>query len=127
MTGRTRADPAATLRRVLLKQEAELKRVVKQLLESDRRRARSASTRRRAPAARPGDQIQLTAHEAQILRLLVMGHNNRQIGAQLGVARGTIRNYLIRIYWKLGVTTRPQAAIRAVELGLRGAGPEEEA
>jgi DNA-binding NarL/FixJ family response regulator len=118
MTGRERADPPATLRRLLLKQEAELEKLVEQLLESGPRRA---------PSARPGDQLRLTAHEAQILRLLVMGHNNRQIGAQLGLARGTIRNHLTWLYRKLGVTARTQAAVRAVELGLHGAGPEEEA
>jgi DNA-binding NarL/FixJ family response regulator len=114
MTGRRRTDPAATLRRLLLKQEAERKKLVEQLLESESRRA---------PAARPGDEIRLTAHEVQILRLLIMGHTNRQIGALLHLNAGTIRNHLTRIYRKLRVTTRAQAAVRAVELGLLGVGP----
>jgi DNA-binding NarL/FixJ family response regulator len=117
---------ALALRRELLEQEARLKSLVEQLLESERQREPSASTVRQTPAARSGDSIPLTKREVQILQLVVSGHTNRQIGAQLGCTSATIRNRLGRIYWKLGVMTRTHAAVRAVELGLCRVGPAED-
>jgi DNA-binding NarL/FixJ family response regulator len=126
MTDRGRADLLADLHHELLEQEAQLKSLMEQLLARERLRAPSASTGWQDPAASPGDEIRLTAREIQILQLLVRGHTNRQIGAQLQVGAGTIRNRLSRIYAKLGVMTRTHAAVRAVELGLSRAGPAEE-
>jgi DNA-binding NarL/FixJ family response regulator len=62
----------------------------------------------------------LTEREAQILHLLATGRTNQQIGNQLRLATGTIRDHVTQVYRKLGVATRPQAAVRAIELGLRG-------
>jgi DNA-binding NarL/FixJ family response regulator len=126
MTDRGRADLLEALYRELLEREARLETLIEQLLARERPRESAASTARDAPAARSGDEIELTEREVQILKLLVRGHTNRQIGAQLGIVPGTIRNRLGRIYQKLGVLTRTQAAVRAVELGLGRVGPAEE-
>ena len=123
MTDRGSADLLVALHRELLEREARLKSLVEQLLESERQREPSASTVHQTPDARPGDPLGLTERDVQVLQLLVNGHTNRQIGAQLGVGADTIRNRLSRIYWKLGVMTRTHAAVRAVELGLCKAGP----
>jgi DNA-binding NarL/FixJ family response regulator len=106
------------LRRELLEREARLKSLIEVLLAREQRQGSTTSTANEAPAAGPGGQVRLTEREVQILQLLVRGHTNRQIGAQLGVSPETIRNRLSRIYWKLGVTTRTHAAVRTVELGL---------
>ena len=50
------------------------------------------------------------------------GRTNQQIGAHLKLSPVTIRNHLNRIYRKFGVTTRTQAAVRAVHLGLSSTG-----
>jgi DNA-binding NarL/FixJ family response regulator len=126
MTDRGRADLLEALHRELLEREARLETLIEQLLERERSQEPAASTAQRPPAAAAGDQIQLTEREVQILQLLVRGHTNRQIGAQLQLVPGTIRNRLGRIYQKLGVLTRTQAAVRAVELGLSSTGPAEE-
>jgi DNA-binding NarL/FixJ family response regulator len=129
MTDRERADPPTSLYRELLEREARLDSLMDLLLERHQRPEPSASTARQAPTVTPGDQIRLTKRDVEILRLLVLGHTNRQIGGQLHLARGSVRNCLGRIYQKLGVTTRTQAAVRALELGLIGpstAGPPEE-
>jgi DNA-binding NarL/FixJ family response regulator len=118
MTDRERADLLVTLHRDLLEYEARLKKLLEPLMDHERLRGPSASTANEAPAAGPGAPIPLTEREVQILQLLVRGHTNRQIGAQLQLVPGTIRNRLGRIYWKLGVMTRTHAAVRAVELGL---------
>ena len=111
-----RDDVLAALHRELLDREGRLKSLLGPLLERERLRD---------PSARPGAPIPLTEREVQILQLVVRGHTNRQIGAQLQLVPGTIRNRLGRIYWKLGVMTRTHAAVRAVELGICSAGPAE--
>ena len=111
------------LRRELLEREARLKSLIELLLAREQRQGSTTSTANEAPAVGPGGQVRLTGREVQILQLLVRGHTNRQIGAQLGVSPETIRNRLSRIYWKLGVVTRTHAAVRAVDLGLCRAGP----
>ena len=125
MIVRERADPLAAVHQELLEREARIKSLVESLLDRDRRREPPASTVRQAPTAGPGDHVRLTERQRQILRLLVTGCSNRQIGAQLGLDAGTIRNHLSRIFQRLGVTTRTQAAVRAVEIGLSRAGPAE--
>ena len=125
MTDPGRADVLAALHRELLEREARLKSLVEQRLDRERRQESIAGAARRTSAAGPGDPTRLTEREVQILQLVVRGHTNRQIGAQLGCTPATIRNRLSRIYWKLGVLTRTHAAVRAVELGLCRAGPAE--
>lgn len=59
----------------------------------------------------------LSAREKQILCALVAGHNNSEIGAALFVSEKTVRNSLTRIFEKLGVRTRVQAAVLARDRG----------
>ena len=125
MMDRERADSLEALRRELLEREARLKGLLEQLLERERLQEPSAITPQQAPAARPGDLDPLTERELRILQLVVRGHTNRQIGAQIGCTAATTRNRLGRIYWKLGVLTRTHAAVRAIELGLCSAGSAE--
>jgi predicted ATPase/DNA-binding CsgD family transcriptional regulator len=63
---------------------------------------------------------QITEREVDILRLLVQGLSDREIGQQLSLALNTIKWYNKRIYRKLGVNNRTQAAARAEALGLLG-------
>ena len=118
MMNRGRVDTLEALHRELLEREARLKSLIEQLLERERLQEPSAITVQRAPAARPGDLIPLTEREVQILQLVVWGHTNRQIGAQLGCTSATIRNRLSRIYQKLGVSSRDEAIERLHEIGL---------
>jgi DNA-binding NarL/FixJ family response regulator len=122
MTNRERDDFPVDLYCQLLEQEIELIRRAERLLQGDQPRARSASTARPAPTATPAGQIRLAAREADILPLLILGYTNRQMGAQLQIHHGSVRNRLSGLFRKLGVTTRTQAAVRAVELGLCRAG-----
>jgi pimeloyl-ACP methyl ester carboxylesterase/DNA-binding CsgD family transcriptional regulator len=59
----------------------------------------------------------LSAREKQILCALAAGHNNSEIGAALFVSEKTVRNSLTRIFEKLGVRTRMQAAVLARDRG----------
>jgi len=60
----------------------------------------------------------LSEREQEVLRLLALGANNRQIAGKLFLAEGTVKNYVSTILDKLGVQDRTQAALRARELGL---------
>lgn len=60
----------------------------------------------------------LTKREIELLQLLVNGNTDRQIGQALGIAERTVRHYLRNIYSKLGVNSRVEAAVCAVNMGL---------
>lgn len=64
----------------------------------------------------PGSE--LTERETDVLRLLVKGCSNREIGSQLGIAENTVRIHMGRIFDKLGVSDRTQAAMVAIQRGL---------
>ena len=117
------ADPPSALCRQLLERGARLERLLGRLLEHDRPRARFARPARALPTTRSGEQIRLTEREVQVLRLLATGRTSRQIAAQLKISPAIVRIHFSRIYRKLGVTTRTQAAVRAAELGLGSADP----
>jgi len=55
----------------------------------------------------------LSRRELEILAALVAGHSNKRIGAELQVSEKTVRNSLTRIFGKLGVRSRTQAAVLA--------------
>ena len=51
--------------------------------------------------------------------MLSEGKANREIGKQLVLGEGTVRNYVSSILSKLGVNNRAEAAAYAVEHNLR--------
>jgi DNA-binding NarL/FixJ family response regulator len=76
--------------------------------------------RQAAPARAPdaGLPEPLSDREVEILRLLALGLSNTEIADRLGLALGTVKNYVTAILQKLGVRDRTQAALRAREMGL---------
>jgi LuxR family maltose regulon positive regulatory protein len=65
-----------------------------------------------------GLSSRLAAREIDILVMVSGGLRNREIGDRLGLTEGTVKWYMQQIYDKLGVRRRPQAVIRARQLGL---------
>jgi two-component system, NarL family, response regulator DevR len=61
----------------------------------------------------------LTPREDQILAMLGAGLTNRGIAEQLSLSEGTIRNYVSRIYSRLHVERRSQAATLVTERRVR--------
>jgi DNA-binding NarL/FixJ family response regulator len=53
----------------------------------------------------------LSKREDQVVRLLAQGLTNKDISIELGLSQHTIRNYLFRIYDKLGVSTRVELVL----------------
>jgi len=60
----------------------------------------------------------LTARQAEVLRLLADGLSNKEIAARLYLSPGTVERHLATIYRKLGLGGRVEAARYAVEHGL---------
>lgn len=59
----------------------------------------------------------LTEREAEILRLMAGGFNNREIAEAIGTSEGTVKNHVSNVLSKLGVRDRVRAVLRGVELG----------
>ena len=72
-----------------------------------------------APGALAGgpEGLAFTPRERVLLALVARGRDNLQIAAELGLADKTVRNALSRLYARLQVEGRPQAVVRARELG----------
>jgi DNA-binding NarL/FixJ family response regulator len=60
----------------------------------------------------------LTARELEVLRLVVDGKTNDQIGVSLGISVKTVENHLHAIFRKMGVISRVEAAVMAVRESL---------
>jgi DNA-binding NarL/FixJ family response regulator len=61
---------------------------------------------------------ELTPREKDVLRLMAAGRSNREIGAVLRVAEGTVKAHVSRIFGKLNVNARTEAVTQAVRRGL---------
>ena len=72
-----------------------------------------AQRMRAKPAPDPVEP--LTERERDVLRLVAKGMSNKEIAYELGIAEGTARTYVSNILGKLGLTSRTQAALYAVE------------
>ena len=62
----------------------------------------------------------LTLREQQVLRLMSLGYSNKQIGVELKIAEGTVKQYIVVLFRKLGARSRLDAVRRAVSLDLFG-------
>jgi len=66
----------------------------------------------------PAPELVLTEREQAVLRLLVEGYSNREIGMALDVSEKMIERRVSEICAKLGVRSRVMAAVKAVREGL---------
>jgi two-component system NarL family response regulator len=77
----------------------------------------------RLAARLPGSD--LTPRELDVLRLLVRGKSNKEIGTSLALTEGTVKGYLHDIFGKMGVADRTEAATEAMKRGLVPWDPSE--
>jgi len=73
------------------------------------------------PAARLAARLQapeLTGRQSKILELVAEGKSNKEVGAAMRIAEGTVKIHLTNIFRKLGVDGRTQAIRKALQRGL---------
>ncbi len=67
-----------------------------------------------AQAAVSTRQCKLTRREGELLSLVATGLSNKEIAYSLGIAVGTVKVYLCRLFTKLGVSDRYELALLAL-------------
>ena len=65
-----------------------------------------------------GAQNELSVRETEIIRLIARGMSNKEISANLHLSEKTVKNHISRIFAKLNISARTQAAVHAIKTGL---------
>jgi DNA-binding NarL/FixJ family response regulator len=60
----------------------------------------------------------LTERETDVLKLIVTGNSNKEIGAALFISEATVKTHINNLLSKLGVSDRTQAATTALQRGI---------
>ena len=60
-----------------------------------------------------GPPSELSIREREVLALVALGMSNREVAAELYLSVDTVKTYVKRLYTKMGVRNRTQAALRA--------------
>jgi len=66
----------------------------------------------------PDSPEKLTERETDVLRLLALGRSNKEIANELVIGEKTVKTHVSNILMKLSLTSRTQAALHAVRIGL---------
>jgi DNA-binding NarL/FixJ family response regulator len=75
----------------------------------------------RVSAGRPifsGDGVVFTDREKEILKMLVRGQSNKEIGAPLGIAERTVKAHVAKLMRKVGVKSRIALSVHAIRYSL---------
>lgn len=71
----------------------------------------------RSALGQSGPDVPLTPRERDVLFAAARGLGNKQIGAELGLSARTVQTHLTRVFAKLGVSSRTEAVLMAVQRG----------
>jgi len=69
-------------------------------------------------AGEKGDDSALSPRESEVLKLMALGHTNREIGEQLELSVRTVETHRAHIQQKLNLSSRPELTRYALEHGL---------
>ena len=70
------------------------------------------------PHGRHVGPVSLTPRERDVLTLLAKGLSYEEVGNALGIRLGTVQSHIKRIYGRLEINTKAEAALAAAQLGL---------
>jgi DNA-binding NarL/FixJ family response regulator len=71
------------------------------------------------------ESLNLSAREGQILKLVSEGHSNKLIADKLDMSFDTVRTHLKRVFKKLHVKSRTEAAMRYIKSKMSEQSPDE--
>ena len=77
---------------------------------------RLRTVRTTAPAGR--ETLELSMRETDVIRLIAQGLSNKEISSRLSLSEKTVKNHISRIFSKLHINARSQAAVHAIKTGL---------
>ena len=66
---------------------------------------------------RPGDRARLSRRELDVVRLVVEGRSNDEIGGALAIGAKTVETHLARLFERFGIASRTELATRALREG----------
>jgi two-component system nitrate/nitrite response regulator NarL len=78
---------------------------------------RAVVSSRGAPAINAHSMAQLSKREMEIVDCVALGLSNRKIAERLGLSQHTVKNYLFKVYDKLGVSSRVELLSLAIDHG----------
>ena len=70
----------------------------------------------------PGVTSTLSRRELEVLRLVALGWDTPRIAARLAISRHTVRNHIRNLRNKLGASTKLDAVLRGISLGILSVG-----
>jgi DNA-binding NarL/FixJ family response regulator len=97
---------------------AELVQAIKAAAAGQVQLSPEAAARLMREVGVPESPEKLTEREKDVLRLLAQGNTNKEIASELVIGIKTVKTHVSNILTKLGVTSRTQAALYAVHIGL---------
>ncbi|MBE2270526.1 MAG: response regulator transcription factor [Anaerolinea sp.] len=96
----------------------ELIQAIKAASEGQVQLSPQAAARLMREVRAPESPEALTERETEVLRLLAQGHSNKEIAQLLTIGEKTVKTHVSSILAKLNVSSRTQAALYAVRIGL---------
>jgi DNA-binding NarL/FixJ family response regulator len=96
----------------------ELIRSIKAAAEGQVQLSPKAAARLMREVRAPESPEALTDRETEVLRLLAQGQSNKEIARTLSIGEKTVKTHVSSILSKLNVSSRTQAALHAVRIGL---------
>ncbi|HLJ65885.1 MAG TPA: response regulator transcription factor [Chloroflexota bacterium] len=99
-------------------QADELCRMIKAAAAGQAQLSPEVSARLLREIRAPESPETLTERETEVLRLLAQGQANKEIARNLQIGEKTVKTHVSNILAKLGVQSRTQAALYAVQIGL---------
>ncbi|MBI5929575.1 MAG: response regulator transcription factor [Chloroflexi bacterium] len=96
----------------------ELIRAIKAAANGQVQLSPKAAARLMREIRTPESPESLTDRETEVLRLLAQGKANKEIAAELVIGEKTVKTHVSNILSKLNVSSRTQAALYAVRIGL---------
>ncbi len=105
----------------------ELRRAIKAAAAGQVQLSPQAAARLIHEVVTPGYRQSLTERETDVLRLLAQGQSNKEIARSLSIGEQTVKTHVAHILSKLDMSSRTQAALYAIQVGLISAAPPDQA